>query len=120
MVRRYKRKTNRATRLPADEQLNIIRRVEMVTEQLQGCSTYPGQPYEATLINSGICRTVKDCRQICQQVSPGTCMQVFNTEQESKLAGYLKHAAEIYFGLSPNELRILAYQCAKRVDIPVP
>ena len=47
-------------------------------------------------------------------------MQVFNAEQESKFADYLKHAAEIYFGLSPNELRILAYQCAERFDIPVP
>ena len=66
----------------------------MVTEQLQGCSTYPGQPYEATLIN---CRNLPDGERLTSNLSVGVSrhMQVFNAEQESKLAGYLKHAAEI-------------------------
>ena len=46
--------------------------------------------------------------------------QVFTDNQEMELSNYLHHAAEIYFGLSPMEVRILAYQCAKRFDIAMP
>ena len=38
--------------------------------------------------------------------------QVFSAEQEISLQGYLERAANIYFGLSPKNVRELAYECA--------
>ncbi|KAK7099994.1 hypothetical protein V1264_023009 [Littorina saxatilis] len=46
--------------------------------------------------------------------------QVFTDEQELALVKYLKNACDIYFGLCPIEVRVLAYQCAKQFDIPMP
>ncbi|KAK6186097.1 hypothetical protein SNE40_008200 [Patella caerulea] len=46
--------------------------------------------------------------------------QVFTDEQENQLATYLQHAASIYFGLSPREVRMLAYECAKPFNLLMP
>ena len=46
--------------------------------------------------------------------------QIFTDEQELTLAKYLKKACDIYFGLCPIEVRVLAYQCAKQFQIPTP
>ena len=46
--------------------------------------------------------------------------QVFTDDQESKLVAYLKHASSIYFGLCPREVRVLAYECAKRFNVSMP
>ncbi|KAK6166826.1 hypothetical protein SNE40_023441 [Patella caerulea] len=46
--------------------------------------------------------------------------QVFTDEQEKQLATYLQHAASIYFGLSPREVRMLAYECAKLFNLQMP
>ncbi|XP_043212195.1 SH3 domain-containing protein C23A1.17-like [Amphibalanus amphitrite] len=46
--------------------------------------------------------------------------RVFTDEQESILEGYLKEAAEIFFGLTPKDVRVLAYDCAKKYGITVP
>ncbi|KAJ8348134.1 hypothetical protein SKAU_G00267230 [Synaphobranchus kaupii] len=39
--------------------------------------------------------------------------KVFNAEQERELSDYLTTASTMYFGLSPREVRKLAFQCAK-------
>lgn len=45
---------------------------------------------------------------------------VFNQEQTKKLVDYLKYASKIYFGLTPKEVRKLAYECASRYGLTVP
>ncbi|KAJ8366024.1 hypothetical protein SKAU_G00148550 [Synaphobranchus kaupii] len=39
--------------------------------------------------------------------------RVFSVAQETELSNYLRTASAIYFGLSPREVRKLAFQCAK-------
>lgn len=45
---------------------------------------------------------------------------VFTDQQSASLVEYLKHASKIYFGLTPKEVRKLAYECAMHYDITVP
>ena len=40
--------------------------------------------------------------------------------QEILLKDYILKASNIYFGLSPKEVRYLAYECAIRFEIPIP
>jgi hypothetical protein len=46
--------------------------------------------------------------------------QVFTRDQESELAAYLETAAKLYYGLSPNEVRKLAYQYATKNNTKCP
>ena len=46
--------------------------------------------------------------------------QVFDNSQELELVKYIKQAANIYFGLSPRQIRHLAYNCAKSYGIKMP
>ena len=46
--------------------------------------------------------------------------QVFSEAEESELESYIKKAADIYFGLSPKDVRVLAFQCAKKFIIRMP
>lgn len=45
---------------------------------------------------------------------------MFTTEQEDYIADYIKKASDIYFGLSPTEVRRLAYDFAKSLQIDIP
>ena len=45
---------------------------------------------------------------------------MFTLEQEVEISKYIKTAADIYFDLSPKDVRILAYQCAKHFGIAMP
>ena len=42
--------------------------------------------------------------------------KVFKSEQE-KILGYLTDAANLYYGLSPRDVRVLAYYCAVEFKI---
>ena len=46
--------------------------------------------------------------------------RVFSNEQERLLVKYLTRASAIYFGLTPLDVRVLAYQCAKSFNIRMP
>lgn len=46
--------------------------------------------------------------------------KVFSIEQENEISGYLMRTADIYFGLSPTEVRRLAYDLAVRYDMKRP
>ena len=46
--------------------------------------------------------------------------QVFSAEQETVLQDYLVRAANIYFGLSPRNVRELAYECAIEFGLEMP
>ncbi|XP_032785572.1 uncharacterized protein LOC116923213 [Daphnia magna] len=46
--------------------------------------------------------------------------QVFTDEEEAILVKYLHRAADIYFGLSPLDVRKLAFQLATKMNIKIP
>ncbi|RXN36343.1 hepatitis A virus cellular receptor 1 -like protein [Labeo rohita] len=46
--------------------------------------------------------------------------QVFNREQEETLSQYISQAADIYYGLTPREIRKFAYQLLVEYNIPQP
>lgn len=52
--------------------------------------------------------------------SLGRFRQVFTPEQEKILEEYLIDAANIYFGLSPKDVRVFAYECAVKFKIEMP
>lgn len=45
---------------------------------------------------------------------------VFTEEQERALGEYIKLASDIYFGLTPTDIRTLAYECAVKFEIDIP
>ena len=47
-------------------------------------------------------------------------VQVFNKEDETVLADYLHRSADIYFGLSPIDVRKLAYLVATKLNLKIP
>ena len=46
--------------------------------------------------------------------------QVFSEALESELESYIKKVAYIYFGLSPKDVRVLAFQFANKFNIKMP
>ena len=46
--------------------------------------------------------------------------RVFTEDQETELENYLRHACAIYFGLTPEDCRELAYACAQKYGITYP
>jgi hypothetical protein len=47
-------------------------------------------------------------------------VQVFNKEDEALLADYLHRSADIYFGLSPSDVRKLAFNVAIKLNVKIP
>ena len=119
MVRNYKRK-----RISTDP--------EILKQAVQHYNT-SSDGYKKTTQLFGVPRsTLQDCVKRFKELHEEertTCKiefgyqkprQVFNEEEESKLVTYLHHASTIYFGLSPREVRTLAYECAKRFNMKMP
>ena len=46
--------------------------------------------------------------------------QIFTSVQEAELVNYIRESANIYFGLTPIEVRKFAYECAVTFKIKVP
>jgi len=46
--------------------------------------------------------------------------RVFTDEQEKALAVYMITASDLYYGMSPKEARVLAYQCAVKFSVKHP
>lgn len=63
-----------------------------------------------------LCRYVKQAKQFGAtgglSFGHNGHQAVFDKSQETVLAKYLRTAANIYFGLSQKDVRILAYECA--------
>ena len=119
MVRTYKRK-----RISTDPKI-LKQAVEHYNTTSDG--------YKKTAKLFGIPRTtvqdsVKKLRNLSEEERQTNKMnfgylkprQVFNEEEEERLVAYLQHASAIYFGLSPREVRSLAYECGKRFNIKMP
>lgn len=47
-------------------------------------------------------------------------LQVFSPVQEKDLVEYLLKCSDIYFGLTPKDIRLLAYQFAKKLNVKYP
>lgn len=70
-----------------------------------------------------LCRYVKKAREQGLekfQFGYNNKRQIFSDPQEILLKDYILKASNIYFGLSPKEVRYLAYECAIRFEIPIP
>ena len=46
--------------------------------------------------------------------------RVFSTDQENVLQDYIIRSANIYFGLSPKDVRVLVYECALEFGVTIP
>lgn len=46
--------------------------------------------------------------------------KVFTHEQEQTLNSYIRNCADLYFGLTPREVRKLAYECAVKHELKMP
>ena len=46
--------------------------------------------------------------------------QIFDHKPEAELEKYMKQAADIHVGLSPRDVRQLAYQCACAYEVNIP
>ncbi|XP_060878158.1 uncharacterized protein LOC132950650 [Metopolophium dirhodum] len=46
--------------------------------------------------------------------------RIFNNLQESMLTNYLKNCADMYFGLSPKDVKKLVYEFAIKLDLKIP
>lgn len=45
---------------------------------------------------------------------------IFTAEQEQALVGYLLRCSDLYFGLAPRDIKTLAFQYARKLEIAVP
>jgi len=122
MVRTYKRKTTRGS------QTDIMQRaVEEVVKNKQS--------YRTVALAFGVDKMTlyRHCKKIKQSVIEESAeffpkvicgyaksRQIFSDSEESDLVKYLRDASKMFFGLSPNETRKLAYEFAISLHKPVP
>lgn len=120
-MRNYKKKTERAN-APHDL---IQRAVETVIEH-EGDKNFTIRKVASDfhLHYSTLSRYVKKFKtaQPDEKVQIGYSKhkKIFTTVQEETLASYVKRSSEIMFGLTPEEVRKLAYQCAVSFNIEMP
>ncbi|KAK6165341.1 hypothetical protein SNE40_022287 [Patella caerulea] len=121
MVRNYTKKTARTTNIPP----GIIQRA------LGHYNTHDGTRSTASMFNvprstlRGYIKKLKTMSADTDSISKikigySKHRQIFSDNDEMKMADYIKGAAEIYFGLSPRDVRSLAYQCAVHTGVTVP
>lgn len=116
MPRKYDRKTSRA-KVPHDHIKKGIEDVLTYGKSIRSVANELGLP--ATTF----CRYIKQAKKDVKSVHigyEGNKPTIFSTDQEATLVQYLKTAANIYFGLPPKEVRILAYECANAFNVKMP
>lgn len=111
MVRKYNRKTERATPKVEDMMLaaQSLRRQENRLSLREAAAEF-GVNYKALerfskkltpeQLDTGLCNIT---------FGHSLCNRVFSDDEEIMLEDYLKQASDIYYGLSPKEVRQLAY-----------
>ena len=116
MVRKYKRRIERGKFTAADLQ-DAARKVNEDKRSIRSVAK------EAGICHVTLNRYIKKHRDGIPSSIPSyntESKQVFSETQESELESYIKKAADIYFGLSPKDVRVLAFQCAKKFNIKMP
>lgn len=113
-MRTYKKKTERGTTYSQeiiDDAVDRVRNgnsIRSVAKDLQICHVT-------------LSRYVKKSETDGKLASVGYSKRpVFSKDQADGLVEYLKHASKIYFGLSPKEVRKLAFECAVAYGIDFP
>lgn len=124
MVRTYKRFTDRA-KTPPDVILRAARMVKNEKRSIRSVAQDFNIPFK-TLARYCSRLTKDDLLSSPTSITPSFPIgyiknrMVFSVNQEKHLSDYLKKASDIYFGLSPKEVRKFAFQFAKELNIPVP
>lgn len=125
-MRTYKRKTNRAS-VPEDIVLRAVRGVIEDGKSYKSMSDSYKIPkrslirYCKTYRNMNIHEASTSTQNKSFNVGYKNCSkQIFNDIEEVKLEKYLMKCSDIYFGLSPKEIRKLAYQYAVAVKAKIP
>ena len=116
MVRKHKRRTERGKFTAADLQ-DAARKVNEDKRSIRSVAK------EAGISHVTLNRYIKKHRDGIPSSIPSyntECKQLFSEAQESELESYIKRAADIYFGLSPKDVRVLAFQCTKKFNIKMP
>ena len=112
MVRKYKRKTEKGRFTAADLQ-DAARKVNEDKRSIRSLAK------EAGIYHVTLNRYIKKYRDGIPSSIPSyntESKQVFSEAQESELESYIRKAADICFGLSPKDVRVLAFQYAKEVQ----
>ena len=119
MVRNRKRTTERGKNFGAME-----RAAEIVESE---CRPAREVAREFEICHVSLYRYCKKQRDIveCKIKHPPTKgynphTRVFNTDIETKLVNYLLQAADLYYGLSPKEVRRFAFNCANSLHLKCP
>ena len=116
MVRKYKRRTERGKFTAADLQ-DAARKVNEDRRSIRSVAK------EAGICHVTLNRYIKKHRDAIPSSIPSfntEPKQVFSEAQESELESYIKKAADIYFGLSPKDVQVSAFQCAKMFNLKMP
>ena len=117
MVRKYKRRTERGKFTAADRQ-DAARKVN------EGKRSIRSVAKEAGICHVTLNRYIKKYRDGIPSSIPSynytESKQVFSEAKKSELESYIKKVADIYFVLSPKDVRVLAFQCAKKFNIKMP
>ena len=120
MVREYKRKTDRGNKIPPDVMKRAIHHYLTTNDGIKKTADMFDIP-RSTL--RGYIKKMRD-RPVDEvealPIGYRGIRRVFNDNQERELCRYLQVASEIYFGLSPSEVRTLAFQCARHYQIDMP
>ncbi|KAK3762513.1 hypothetical protein RRG08_017235 [Elysia crispata] len=113
MVRNYQRKTERAE-VPQELYNTAMQEVDS------------GKTIRQAAKDHGLCHVSLHRRLKKREQGEAPCMgyskhaQVFSQHQEQELARYVTWSAELRYGLTPVEVRQLAYQCGEKFAIRMP
>ena len=66
------------------------------------------------------CKKLRADNNVIPKLGYNPHTKVFTNEQESILTTYLKTCGDLYYGLSPKEIKQLAYHCAKKFNLRMP
>lgn len=113
-MRTYKRKTNRAS--ATQEQFQTA--ANAILNDGKSIRTAANEFHIPRMTLSRFMEKLKSQEQVTMGYTKS--MQVFNTEQEKILKDYLLKTSAIFYGLTPKNVRSLAYHCAVKFDIKCP
>ena len=115
MPRIYKRKTEKGT-YSLEAINNAVQRILKNSEKIRKVAD------EIGIDKSTLCRYVKKTKAEQEITTVGYYgnRKIFNDQAEAEICDYLKNSARMYFGLTPVEVRNLAFQIASKNNINMP